>query len=242
MKTIIRRTTRATQRNSPNLLAALGVSGVFTTAVLAARAGYESALMITSEEQYREDPLERREKFDLVWKFYISTGVSAAVSVGCIIASTKISARRTAAMAAAYSVGERAFAEYRDKVIEEIGENKERKIRDELAEETLKRNPPGEVVIIEAGTVLACELHTRRYFHTTMQDLRAAQNTINARVVNDAWVTLDELYDILDLEHTKESDRLGWTSDRLLEFEISTVLSPDGRPCIAFAYNYLKPV
>jgi hypothetical protein len=198
--------------------------------------------MITSEEQYRDVPLTPKEKFHLVWKFYIPTAISATASVGFIVASTRISARRTAAMAAAYSVGERAFAEYREKVVEEIGAGKEQNLRDELAEARVHQHPPTEMVVIEGGQVLACELRTKRYFHTSMQDLKAAQNHVNFLITQRMYVPLDEFYDFLNLEHTSESDLVGWTSDKLLSLEISTILSPDGRPCIAFEYNYMKPV
>ena len=46
--------------------------------------------------------------------------------------------------------------------------------------------------------------------------------------------TLDVFYDSVGLPHTSHSNELGWDSDRLLELVFTTVLSEDGRPCIAF--------
>lgn len=245
MKTVIHRSTRAASRNSPNILAAIGVSGVLSTAYLAARAAYESRPWLDVQQAEADEEgveVTLRDKVETAWRFYIPAGVSGAVTIGCIIASTRSHSRRTAAMAAAYSLSEKAFAEYRERIVEEIGERKEESIRDELAQKQVSDNPPSGTVIIDNGQVLCCELHTKRYFRSDVQAIKAAQNEINAKINNHMYVTLDELYDILGLEHTADSDRLGWDSDRLLEIKTRAILAPDGQPCVAFEYNYLKPL
>jgi hypothetical protein len=243
-KTIITRSKRKLQKNSPGLLAAVGASGTLITAYLVGKASFQACDIIRAhelEEGAADDTLERvKENTRLVWKLYVPSGVSCAVTIGCIFASTRIGSRRTAAMAAAYSLSEHAFREYREKVVEHIGEKKEMAIRDEIAANSVANNPPKEIVVVGAGSVLCCELHTKRYFLSDMQSLSKAQNEINFRIVNALYVTLDDFYDLIGLDHTLMSDTMGWDSDRLLELDISTILSPDGRPCIAFSYNYLK--
>ena len=59
---------------------------------------------------------------------------------------------------------------------------------------------------------------------------------------NDLYATLDDFYDIIGLGKTGLSTDLGWDSDRLLEIKLSTVLTEDNRPCLAFDYNYTKKV
>lgn len=237
LRTVIRRGARAAKRNSPNILAALGVSAILPTAYFAARAGYDSAQVL---EDHLDLPPKERAK--LVWKLYIPAGLSGLTAAGLVIASTRVSSRRTAAVAAAYSLSERAFAEYRDKIIEELGPKKEQGIRDKLAEETVAKMPPHGLVIVEGGPVLCCELHTRRFFHSTKQDLDRAEIRINSELVQSSYVALDEFYDLIGLEHTSHSDQFGWESDKLLELQFTVTMSPDGIPCIAFDYNYLKPL
>jgi hypothetical protein len=99
---------------------------------------------------------------------------------------------------------------------------------------------PGETIIVGEGLVLCCELHTKRYFQSSMQALQQAEVKINADINKHLYVTLDEFYDILGLEHTSGSDQFGWDSDKLLELQYTSVLGPNGVPCIAFEYNYLK--
>lgn len=185
-----------------------------------------------------------KEKAKIVWKLYIPAGISGALTVGCIIGASKANGRRTTAAVTAYSLTERAFSEYREKVVEQIGKGKEQTIRDDLAQERVSKNPQGskEVVIVGTGHILCCELFTHRYFRSDMETLRKAQNDINVRVVNDIYVSLDEFYELVGLSNTSNSNNLGWDSNKLMELIFSTVLAEGGEPCLAFEYNYTKPL
>lgn len=235
--------------NSPEILTALGVSGVLTTSYLTAKASFR-AWRIIEKEQDRLDHFERshtldiKEKTKLVWKIYIPAGISGALTIGCVIGSSRATGRRTAAAVTAYSLTERAFSEYKEKVVEQIGKGKEQKVTDEIVQDKVTNNPPvsREVIIVGSGQVLCCELFTHRYFRSDMEALRKAQNDINMMIVNHFYVALDEFYDIIGLPHTSNSANLGWDSDKLLELKFSTVLADDGEPCLAFDYNYTKPL
>lgn len=240
-------TIKALKKNSPEILTALGISGVMTTSYLAGKASFKASEVIREEETLKgasNDSKERfKERTKLVWKLYIPTGVSGAATVACVVGATRASNRRTAAAFTAYSLTERAFSEYKEKVVEQIGKGKEQKIRDEIAQDHVDKRPLSkEVIIVESGRVLCCELYTHRYFRSDMETLRKAQNDVNERVINQLYVSLDEFYDRIGLPHTSNSDKLGWDSDKLMELQFSTVLSEDGEPCLAFDYNYTKPL
>lgn len=238
---------RKLKSNSPTLLTTFGVAGVVTTSYLIARASFEASVIIRENEKegVLDDPKERfKERTKQVWRLYIPAGVSGALTIGCIVGSSRISGKRLSAAYAAYSLSDLAFSEYKDKVVEEIGKTKEQRIRDDLAQQKVAATPSGQgqLFVVGSGQVLCCELYTRRYFRSDMETLRRAQNDINARIHSDVYVTLDEFYDILGLMHTSHSGELGWDSDRMLELEFSTVLSDNNEPCLAFEYNYVKPL
>lgn len=239
---------QAFKSNSPEILTGMGVTGVITTSYFTSKAAVQAHEMIRLEESVSGTHGDRRERLKertkLVWKCYIPPVVCGAVTIGCIIGASKSNARRTAAAVTAYSVTEKAFSEYKEKVIEEVGKNKEQKIHDEVVRDRVENNPPGssEVIVIGNGQVLCCELYTHRYFKSDMEALRKAQNDINAQIVNGLYVTLDEFYDLVGLSHTSSSNELGWDSDRLMELRFTTVLAEGGEPCLAFEYNYVKPL
>lgn len=224
--------------NSPAIFAGLGVSGVLTTGVLAAQAGYKTGLRLRDEP----DDLSLKEKAKKTWKLYIPAVISGAGAIGCIVASAKVSHRRAAAAAGAYSITERAFSEYREKMVEVLGENKEERIHDEIIQKRIDNNPPTEILMTGNGEVLCCELYTRRYFRSTMENLRRAMNDINAELNSSMYATLADFYYIIGLPPTSTAGSLGWTSDKLMDLRFTTTLSEDGQPCLAFEYNYVDPL
>jgi len=242
----IRNTNKYTHRHSPVIMTGIGVLGVIATSYLAAAASFKAARAIDAKEFVEGtagDPVQRlKERTSLVWKFYIPPVTTGVATVGAIAYASRLGSKRTAAAISAYAITEKAFGQYREKVVEEIGAHKEQVIRDDIVRDIVSAKPSTELIIAGSGEVMCCELHTRRYFMCDMEQLRKAQNDINSMINNELYVTLDEFYDKIGLDPTAHSSELGWDSDRLMELEFSTVLSSDGRPCLSFDYNYVKPI
>jgi hypothetical protein len=239
------------KRNSTTILSSTAISGVATTAYLAGRASFKAAEALRRQaawDEYAErsfkDKADRlKHDTKLVWKFYIPAAASGIVTVTCIVGVAKVGNRRALAAQAAFVLTERAYSEYRDKVIEEHGVKKDEKIRASIAEDHVRANPPtGEVLIAGPGNVLCCELYTGRYFASDMESLRKKVNTLNEYLLRHDQSSLEEWYYMLGLAPTSFSSDLGWSSDKLLELEFTTVLTDDGRPCLAFSYNYIRPL
>jgi len=213
---------------------------------LASKASFKAAEVIREAEVqdgYAVDPKVRRKmRVKLVWKLYIPTAVSAVGTVGCVVASNRVSFAKTIAAQSAFAVSQQAFGEYRDKVVQEFGEHKALAVRDKVAEDKVTNNPPSALLLSSTGNVLCCELYTGRYFTSDMETLRKAQNEVNSIALKREYATLDDLYHILELQRTSVSNDLGWGSEKLMDLEFTTVLTPDGRPCLAFDYNYVKPL
>lgn len=239
----IRNTNKYTHRHSPTIMTGIGVAGVIATAYFTAVASFKAARAIDAVPDEAADPMQRlKEHAQLTWKFYIPPVTTGVATIGAIAYASRLGSKRTAAAISAYAITEKAFGQYRDKVVEEIGGHKEQVIRDDIARDIVATKPSTEVIIAGSGEVMCCEMHTRRYFMCDMEQLRRAQNDINSQINNELYVTLDEFYDKIGLSPTAHSSELGWDSDRLMELEFSTVLSEDGRPCLAFDYNYVKPI
>jgi hypothetical protein len=248
LHSIIHTGTNLLRQNAPALLSSTAITGVVTTAYLSGKAAVEAENVLKAHDfynppyRYAKDRVKARAK--LVWKLYVPTALSGAVTIGCIVGTTRISGKRAAAAQAAFVITERAYSEYRNKVIEEYGEGKEQKIRDSIAEDRLKKNPPPSdgLMLVGPGKVLCCEMHTGRYFSSDMETLRKAQNDLNARLLGHDSCSLDDWYWLIGLAGTANSGDLGWNADKLMELEFTSVLTDDGRPCLAFNYNYIKPI
>lgn len=232
--------------SSPTILSSVAIAGVVTTAYLASRASVSAYQHIQLHEGINGRPDNPKDlwasRVKVVWKHYIPAAASGAVTIGSIVGSHHVTSKRGAAAQAAFVISERAFNEYRSAVIDEIGENKDRAIRDSVAAKKVAANPPSSMIISGPGNVLCCELHTGRYFTSDMETLRRARNDLNERLLKHDRVSLDDWYDMIGLQPTTHSADIGWWSDKQMELIFTTVLTDDGRPCLAFEYNYTKPI
>jgi len=244
---LINRAGKFVADNSPTILTTIGVTGSLTTAYLTGKASFKAALIL-AEETYNEELADNEEEFtgltfqrklELTWRLYIPAASSAALTVFSIVSANRIGSRRTAALAAVYSLSEKALDEYKTKVVEKIGASKERKIRDEIAQDQVDKNPLSsrEVIITGGGEVLCFDAYTGRYFYSDMEKLRKAQNDLNHQVLNSYYASLTDFYELIGLPRTSESDEVGWNSDEMLEIMYSTTLSEDGRPCISITFK-----
>jgi hypothetical protein len=175
---------------------------------------------------------------------YIPTVGLGAVTITSIIFSNRISAREAAALATAYGLSERAFSEYKEKVVEKLGQNKETAVRDEIAQDRVKANPVNtrEVILAGTGEVLCYDLLTGRYFMSSVEKIKRAENNVNYDIVNHDSATLSRFYDEIGLSPTPYSDSVGWDIDNRCEVQFSTVMSVDDRPCVSVDFaRWPKP-
>lgn len=241
---LARRAERIISNNSPVILTGIAVAGSLMTAYLAGKASFKAAEIIRQEESDRGydlpgGELALKERALLVWKLYIPAATTGLITVACIIGANRIENRRAAALAGAFALSEKSLEEYRAKVVEKFGERKERTVRDEVAQDQVRANPPSrnEVIVVAGGQVLCYEAFTGRYFMSSMEKLLKAQNDINRQILFDGFASLSDLYDYLGLPHTDVSNLMGWNSDQEVQLKITTVISEDDRPCFSFSYS-----
>lgn len=233
---------RAMSKHSPEILTGIGIAGMITTTVLAVRATPKALRQI---EEFEECVLLEDEKITpidavkVAWKPYIPAAITGVFSVACLIGASSVNARRNAALATAYKLSETAFSEYKSKVIETIGEKKEKVVRDEVAKSRVEKNPVnhGEVIITEKGNTLCYDAISGRYFKSDIDKIRKVENILNKRLLSEDYISLNDFYSELNLEYTKLGDELGWNViDGLIEFDFSSTLADD-TPCIVIDYK-----
>lgn len=248
-KELAKRAEKLVFDNSPSILTAIGVTGTVTTAYLTGKATFKAADILTREQKTLDNKykagepdhvLDFKEKATLVWKLYIPAIGTGVLTIVCIICANRIGTRRAAAVAAAYSISEKAFAEYKDKVVKQIGEGKEKKVRDEIAQDRVNQNPVGNRIVLSGkgnGDILCYEAFTDRYFKSDMETIKKAQNELNFEILNNSYATLSDFYRLVGLPNTSMSSEVGWNSDKIMELNITTVLSEDDVPCISIDYD-----
>lgn len=239
--------------NSPLILTGVGVAGTVATAVLAGQASFRAAELLRHEEMRRKNdaeyykeiyrkmpdtyPMTRKDKLLFVWEEYIPTMGVGAVTILAIVYSNRISNRRAAALATAYSLTERAYAQYRDSVREHVGERKAQKIHHDTMQNEADRTPGGSQVIVTGVESLCFDSFSGRFFNSTMETIKKAQNDTNYQMLRDGYASLSDFYSRIGLAPTSMSEEVGWTSDgRPLDIAYSTILAEDGRPAISIDF------
>lgn len=231
---LAKRAEKLITHNSPVILTAIGVTGAVATAYLTGRASFKAAQILSEESPH----LDTKEKVELVWRLYIPAVTTGLMTITCIILANRIEHRRAAALTAAFALSEKAFEEYKAKIVEKIGPKKEQNYRDEIAQDQVNQNPPpNNLVILSPGKILCYDAFAGRYFESDMESLKKAQNDINRQIMHDGFASLSDFYDLLGLRHTDLSNDVGWNSEQEVELRFSSVLSEDSRPCLSFTFS-----
>lgn len=237
-------------KHSPEILMGIGITGMITTTVLAVKATPKAVeLMEDRRYELETDELTPLEIIKTTWKCYIPAAVTGAASVACLIGSNSANAKRNAALATAYKLSETAYAEYRNKVVETIGDKKEKTIKDKISEDKIKENPVNrtEVFVTGKGKTLFFEPLSSRYFYSNIDLIKRAENKLNKEIITDAFdsgVTVNDFYTEIGLPTTATGDNLGWKLDYLIDIYPSAQMCDEGtehegEPCIVL--NYTNP-
>lgn len=238
---VMKQVQKTMEKHSPEILMGIGIAGMLTTTVMAVQATPKAmALMEEKKEEEKIDKLLPMEMLKTTWTCYIPAAITGVVSIFCLIGASSVNARRNAALATAYSLSETALREYQEKVVEQIGEKKERGIKDAIAKDHIERNPVGtrEVIMTEKGNTLCYDAVSGRYFKSDIDHLKKAENELNRRMLDEMYVSLNDLYYELGLTNTKMGDDLGWNLDNgFIDLYFSSQLTEDGTPCLVVTYH-----
>jgi len=253
-----------TQKNSPTILFAGGIVGVVATAILAskatleledildeAEANHEIANTLVSPNYSDQDRQSDHVKIKLqtavkIGKLYAPAVGVGILSVAALTGSHVVLSRRNAAVMAAYSALDKGFNEYRSRVRDELGDEKDLEFRHgtETVTETVegKNGKPKTVEhkVIKPGmpSVYA------RYFDEQSSQwqrepeynrifLDCQQNWANDKLRAQGHLFLNEVYDMLGLSRSKAGAVVGWVighdGDNYVDFGIFKPDDPRGR-------------
>lgn len=241
LQTIARQTLRTLKKHSPGILTGIGIVGLLATSIMAVDATPKAMELIREKkEELGVEKLTAAETVKATWKCYIPAAVTAATSVACIVGANSVNAKRQAALATACTLSETAMREYKDKVVETIGEKKEREVMDAIAKDKIEKNPvsKSEVILTNKGDTLCFDPWSSRYFKSDAEKLRKAVNDLNYQLINEGCVTLNDFYYDIGLEETRPGETLGWNINRggQVQFRFSSQVAEDGTPCLVLEF------
>lgn len=228
------RTALKLQKYSPQILTAVGIAGLVTAGVIAAKNTLKlEATLETSKnrlEIVKEHPEATQQDLNRAYaknifelaKLYAVPVTLSAASIVSILVGHNILHKRNLALVAAYKGLEQAFAEYRKRVVEEYGEDVDEKfrygIRDvtEVGEDgkkvkTQTVNPPTSDYIMEFGPDNDnwSGNHEHNLFYVTR-----GQQWFNDALQTKGHVFLQDVTRYLGLPDSKVGAVTGWVYDK----------------------------
>lgn len=233
-------------KHGPEILTGLGIAGMVSSTVLAVKATPKAVKKL---EEFKKNNLESDEKIKpidavkVTWKDYMPAVVTGGVSVACLIGASRVSLKRNAALATAYSLSEAALREYKDAVVETIGEKKEKTVKETVAKKKIESNPPNpsEVIITGNGDTLCYDMLCGRYFKSNRNTLDMAANIMNRRLRSEMYLSLNDFYSEIGLEPVNVGYYLGWNINKDacddVEIDYGAHLTEDGTPCVTVDFT-----
>lgn len=141
------------KKHSPEILAAVGVVGTVTSAVMACKATtkvsdileetkqqVDDVHMVLADENISEEKYSENDAKKDLAIIYAQSGVKfvklyapavalGVLSIGCMLSSNHILRKRNVALAAAYTAVDKTFKEYRGRVVDRFGQEIDRELK-----------------------------------------------------------------------------------------------------------------
>lgn len=235
---------RLVGQNATKILTVAAAVGVVTTAVATAKAVNDSKETL---QEYKDEDisLTKKEVVRLTWYHYIPPAIFAGLTIYSIYKLNLVHTKSKDALGAAYLLMSKDFKSYQDEVVKMVGESKSKKIFDNQAQTALleaPESPNDEPVLVSryGGTTLCFDCVSGRQFISDIELLRRAENEANAILLEESWVSLNTVYDLIGIDNISIGEDIGWhyEDDRFIDFMFSSALTPNGKPCMTIN---LKP-
>jgi hypothetical protein len=238
------------KKYSPEILMTVGVVGIVTSTVLACKATLKAdevlnetkskldrihqAKEIGTDDKYPEEMYNKDLSNTYIqtgWEFVKLYGPSitlGAASIGCILGAHGIMRKRNLAVIAAYKTLEEGFTKYRKRVVDELGEEKDREFK-----YGIKKDSVVDVILDENGNEVdrvrkdvevidpnGISQYARIFDDTSvnwsetpeynLMFLKCQQNYANDLLHSRGHLFLNEVYDMLGLKRSTEGAVVGW--------------------------------
>lgn len=245
------------KKNSPKILMGVGIAGSVVSTVLACKATLKVKDILDEKNETVEqihncvedetvNYTEEDKKKDLtilyaqtgvkLAKLYLPSIALGALSIASIISGYKILNKRNVALAAAYTVVDKGFKNYRKNVVERFGEEVDRELRHNIKakqieekyidkdgnEKTKKKKvyeiaedkKPGEGISEYAKFFdeWNTDEHSKDPEYNLMF-LRKQQDYANEVLKHQGYLFLNEVYDMLGIPRTQAGQVVGWIYD-----------------------------
>lgn len=234
------------------------IAGTVVTAVLSWKAGIKADKVLEKQRvkmeglKYLEDndeELYKEEKKKVTVEtikelapIVAPPALAAAGTIISVVAGYRVASTQIATLSALYSMSEKALADQLEKTKEVVGPKKAQEIADAVTAKKVESNKIDENTIINTGkgTTLCLDDMSGRYFYSSAEEIKKACNTINKRMMDEYYISLNELYDELGLPEITLGEDVGFNiDDGLIDIDhiLGATLHNNETPVLVLNYD-----
>jgi len=225
------------QKHLPHIMFGAGIGGTVTSVVLACRATLKlsdqlddmhtnvtaaKTVALTTENGKRNLARAYSENAAIVAKLYTPAVLIGAVSVAALTGSHVALTRRNTALTAAYAGLSQAYGDYRSRVRNDVGVEREFELYHAIKEEAVV-NVNGAKTVIKTADPNTWSVYARFFDEASIMwqknsemnriYVQCQQNYLNHLLHSRGHVFLNEAYDALGLERSSAGQVVGWVLD-----------------------------
>lgn len=180
-------------KHSPEILTGVAVVGAVTTTAFTIKGTVKAVRLVDAKKE--ELGVDRLEPIDLIKTAapcYIPTALGLALTIGCGVASTKVSIKRTAAYTALYEGARIALDETKKSIVDVVGEKKAAEIENKRIENKMAGNPnnEGNTIIMKESASPVYDVRHDRYFTSSWQELDDARRRVKDAIITNPFDTI----------------------------------------------------
>ena len=203
------------QKHAPAALTILACAGVVATGYLVAEAKPKADEAIDLMKVDKASKNEEVKKTDIVLAAapsYAKAACAGALTIGCIIGSNRLQAKKVESLMAAYNVTQTLYSEYKDK-FENIATPEEvKQASNEIVKTIDEKHPVSSAYAVKTGQgdILCKDFCTGQLFYSDPDYILKRVVYWNYRLQQDDVVTLDDI--LWDLTHVSSDIGMsyGW--------------------------------
>lgn len=235
--------------NSPTILTGMSIVGLVSTAIMASQATVKAVDTIDDFIEDTDRLPEPKEVAQMVWKYYIPTALMGTTSIACIVGSHVCSTKQKEVLQSAYLLSQTTLQEYQKRVIERIGERKEKEVYNETIKAVAEKQSPaalysdggmaGEVIDTGKGNTLFYDVPGQQYFKSDINYIRSQVNDLNFEVRTEMFFDWNEIYYRWGLPLRKYGSEMIFDVDHPLDIRLNPEMMDNGQVRILIDYDLI---
>ena len=205
---------KSLKRAAPTILTCLSAVGMVLTIVTAVKATPKAMELLKEATAEKGEELTKIEVLKATAPAYVPTALFGVSTLSCMFGANILNRKQQASYISAYTLLDKSFRQYKDKVKEMYGDGADYSVRDEI----IKEKSDTLDLYFSDEKLVFYEEHCGEFFELSKEEVLLAEYHLNRNFILRGYTTLNEFYEFLGLPTTEIGEKLGWSCDVVCAF------------------------